>query len=120
MEVKFELLVDLLIRFPFMQTSAIWSKMVIIILDTGVWRRGAWLRRKKVPLVMFSVVVLFPWTRREKVSLVMFSVVVLLFDEKGCLVRGRRLLLLKGDKALRGVRTEKKGVWSLFLRVAHL
>ena len=41
----------------------------------------------------------------------MFSVVVLLFDEKGCLVRGRRLLLLKGDEAFRGVRTEKRGVW---------
>ena len=68
MEVKFELLDDLLIRFPFMQTSAIWSKMVIIILDTGVWRRGAWLKGKKVLLVVFSVVVLF-------------------FNEKGCLKR---------------------------------
>ena len=38
----------------------------------------------------------------------MFSVVVLLFDEKGCLVRGRRLMLLKGDEALHGVRTGKK------------
>ena len=84
MEVKFELLVDLLIRFPFMQTSAIWSKMVITILDTGVWRRGARLRRKKVLLVVFSVVVLF-------------------FDEKGCLVRGRRLLL-KGEEDFRGSR----------------
>ena len=37
--------------------------------------------------------------RRKKVPLVVFSVVVLFFDEKGCLVRGRRLLLLKGDEA---------------------
>ena len=91
MEVKFELLNDLLIRFPFMQTSAIWSKMVIIILDTGVWRRGAWLRRKKVLLVVFSVVVLF-------------------FDEKGCLVRRRRLLFER-RRGFCGMRTEKRGVW---------
>ena len=31
----------------------------------------------------------------------MFSVVVLFFDEKGCLVRGRRLLL-KGEEDFRG------------------
>ena len=91
MEVKFELLDDLLIRFPFMQTSAIWSKMVIIILDTGVWRRGAWLRRKKVLLVVFSVVVLF-------------------FDEKGCLVRGRRLLFER-RRGFSGVWNEERGVW---------
>ena len=56
--------------------------------------------------MMFSVVVLFPWTRREKVSLVVFSVVVLFFDEKGCLVQERRLLLLKGEEDFRGSRSE--------------
>ena len=59
---------------------------------------------------MFSVVVLFPWTRREKVSLVVFSVVVLFFDEKGCLVRRRRLLFER-RRGFCGMRTEKRGVW---------
>ena len=46
--------------------------------------------------------------------LVVFSVVVLFFDEKGCLVRGRRLLLLKGEEDFRGSRrerTKRRGVW---------
>ena len=34
--------------------------------------------------------------------LVVFSVVVLFFDEKGCLVRERRILLLKGEEDFRG------------------
>ena len=34
--------------------------------------------------------------------LVVFSVVVLFFDEMGCLVRERRILLLKGEEDFRG------------------
>ena len=38
--------------------------------------------------------------------LVVFSAAVLFFDEKECLVRGRRLLLLKGEEDFRGSRRE--------------